>query len=150
MRFAWLISQIGQLFVKQEYEHILSFNWNQVCFYRKLLADTHLCLLELGKNGHRSERAQAQAVIDVGPEVDDPQFEQLRRSIKILSTLLVLSVTLSFGLAVALAVWIVCKCTVPLFKTLCNVCKVALSIHPIFTLKSDQVGSRFPRSNADI
>lgn len=80
-----------------------------------MLIDTHYCLLELGKDGHRFERAQAQAVIDVGPEVEDLQLEQLRRSVKILSTLLVLSVTLCFGLAAALAVWIVCKCTIFLF-----------------------------------
>ncbi|KAG0610391.1 hypothetical protein M758_7G062200 [Ceratodon purpureus] len=63
--------------------------------------------LEESLGNCRFERAQAQAVVDIGPEVEDLQLEQLRRSIKILSTLLVLSVTLCFGLAAALAVWIV-------------------------------------------
>ena len=90
-----------------------------------MLIDTHFCLLEFGKDGHRLERAKVQAIIDVGPEVEDLQLEQLRRSVKILSTLLVLSVTLSFGLAAALAVWIMCKCSlfvihVVFAKSLCS------------------------------
>lgn len=55
----------------------------------------------------RFERAQAQALIEAGPEVENLQLEQLKQSVKVLSTLLVLSVTLSFGLAATLAVWVI-------------------------------------------
>uniref|UniRef100_A0A7I4B0Q3 Uncharacterized protein n=1 Tax=Physcomitrium patens TaxID=3218 RepID=A0A7I4B0Q3_PHYPA len=77
------------------------------CEYSLTEHQTRVRSLEERLGNCRFERAQAHAVVETGPEVDDAQVDQLRRLVRILSTLLVLSGILCLGLAAALGVWVV-------------------------------------------